>query len=49
MLGPSIPDLLIAAIAGLVVLHNDKHFELIGEITGQRTERLGGPDGERDK
>ena len=49
---PSIPDLLIAAIAesaGLVVLHDDKHFELIGEITGQRTERLGGPDGERDK
>ena len=41
---PSIPDLLIAAIAesaGLVVLHDDKHFELIGEITGQPTERLG--------
>ena len=42
---PSIPDLLIAAIAesaGLVVLHEDKHFELIGEITGQPTERLSG-------
>ena len=40
---PSIPDLLIAAIAesaGLVVLHDDKHFELIGEITGQLMERL---------
>ena len=42
---PSIPDLLLAAIAesaGLVVLHDDKHFELIGEITGQPTERLSG-------
>jgi predicted nucleic acid-binding protein len=42
---PSIPDLLISAIAesaGLVVLHDDKHFELIGEITGQPTERLRG-------
>jgi predicted nucleic acid-binding protein len=42
--GPSIPDLLIAAIAeraGLIVLHDDKHFELIAEITGQRVERLG--------
>ncbi len=42
---PSIPDLLIAAIAesaGLVVLHDDKHFELIGEITGQPTQRLSG-------
>lgn len=40
---PSIPDLLIAAIAelaGLVVLHLDKDFELIAEITGQPTERL---------
>lgn len=40
---PSVPDLLIAAIAelrGLVVLHLDKDFELIAEITGQPTERL---------
>jgi predicted nucleic acid-binding protein len=40
---PSVPDLLIAAtaeIAGLVVLHDDKDFELIAEITGQRTHRL---------
>ena len=42
---PSVPDLLIAAIAeraGLVVLHQDKDFDLIAEITGQPTERLGG-------
>lgn len=41
---PSVPDLLIAATAetaGLVVLHDDKDFELIAEITGQRTQRLG--------
>jgi len=43
---PSVPDLLVAAtaeIAGLTVLHNDKDFELIAEITGQGTERLDGP------
>jgi predicted nucleic acid-binding protein len=42
---PSVPDLLIAAIAeraGLVVLHQDKDFDLIAEITGQPTERLSG-------
>lgn len=42
---PSLPDLLIAAIAesaGLVVLHDDKDFDLIAEITGQPVERLGG-------
>jgi len=42
---PSVPDLLIAAVAeraGLVVLHQDKGFDLISEITGQPTERLGG-------
>jgi predicted nucleic acid-binding protein len=42
---PSIPDLLIAAIAeraGLVVLHQDKDFELIAQITGQPAERLKG-------
>lgn len=41
---PSVPDLLVAAtaeMAGLVVLHDDKDFELISEITGQDTERLG--------
>lgn len=40
---PSIPDLLIAAtaeLAELVVLHVDKDFELIAEVTGQPTERL---------
>ncbi|MFI5781471.1 PIN domain nuclease [Nocardia sp. NPDC051570] len=40
---PSIPDLLIAATAEqakLVVLHADKDFELIAEITGQPVERL---------
>lgn len=42
---PSVPDLLIAAIAeraGLVVLHQDKDFDLIAEVTGQLTERLDG-------
>jgi predicted nucleic acid-binding protein len=41
--GPSIPDLLIAATAelvGLTVLHVDKDFELISELTGQPTQRL---------
>jgi predicted nucleic acid-binding protein len=40
---PSIPDLLVAAAAELsdsVVLHVDKDFELIAEITGQLVERL---------
>jgi predicted nucleic acid-binding protein len=40
---PSIPDLLIAATAellGLTVLHVDKDFELISEVTGQPTQRL---------
>lgn len=40
---PSIPDLLIAAIAEqarLVVLHVDKDFELIADATGQPVERL---------
>lgn len=40
---PSVPDLLIAATAELVdltVLHVDKDFELIAELTGQRIERL---------
>ena len=40
---PSIPDLLIAAtaeLAGLIVLHVDKDFELIAGVTGQPVERL---------
>jgi predicted nucleic acid-binding protein len=40
---PSVPDLIIAATAesaGLVVLHHDKHFELIAEITGQPVQDL---------
>jgi len=43
-----VPDLLTAAtaeLAGLVVLHcdmdsDDKDFDLIADITGQRVERL---------
>jgi predicted nucleic acid-binding protein len=41
--GPSIPDLIIAAtaeLAGLTVLHCDKDFDLIAEVTGQAVERL---------
>ena len=40
---PSVPDLLIAAtaeLAGLTVLHVDKDFELIADLTGQGVERL---------
>lgn len=40
---PSVPDLLIAATAEqakLTVLHLDKDFELIAEVTGQPMERL---------
>jgi predicted nucleic acid-binding protein len=40
---PSIPDLIIAAaaeLARLTVLHVDKDFELIAEVTGQPVERL---------
>jgi predicted nucleic acid-binding protein len=40
---PSVPDLIVAAsaeLAGLVVLHLDKDFDLIAEITGQPTEKL---------
>ena len=41
---PSVADLIIAATAdlhGLTVLHHDKDFELIAEVTGQRQTRLG--------
>jgi predicted nucleic acid-binding protein len=37
-------DPVIAAIAesaGMVVLHDDRHFDLIAELSGQRGERLG--------
>lgn len=40
---PSIPDLLICAtaeLAGLTVLHLDKDFDLISEVTGQSVQRL---------
>jgi predicted nucleic acid-binding protein len=40
---PSIPDLIVAAtaeLAGLTVLHVDKDFEIIAELTGQPLERL---------
>ena len=40
---PSIPDLMVAAtaeLAGLVVLHFDKDFDLIAKVTGQPVERL---------
>lgn len=40
---PSIPDLITAAtaeLAGLTVLHVDKDFGVIAEVTGQRMERL---------
>jgi hypothetical protein len=40
---PSIPDLIIAAtaeLAGLTVLHLDKDFEVIADVTGQPMERL---------
>ena len=40
---PSIPDLLVAATAeltDLILLHLDKDFDLIAELTGQATERL---------
>ena len=42
---PSVPDLLVAAtaeLAGLTVVHRDKDFDLIAEVTGQPTQRLGG-------
>jgi predicted nucleic acid-binding protein len=40
---PSIPDLIIAAtaeLAELTVLHLDKDFEVIAQVTGQPVERL---------
>lgn len=43
--GPGVPDLLIAALAeerSLTVLHLDRDFELIADVTGQPIERLAG-------
>jgi hypothetical protein len=40
---PSVPDLIIAAtaeLAGLTVLHLDKDFDVIADVTGQSVERL---------
>ncbi len=40
---PSVPDLIIAAVAEgsrLTVLHQDKDFDLIAEVTGQLVESL---------
>lgn len=31
-----------SALIGLVVLHDDKDFEPIAEVTGQEIQRLGG-------
>ena len=41
----SVADLIVAAtaeMAGLTVVHRDKDFDLIAEVTGQPTERLAG-------
>lgn len=40
---PSVADLIVAAtaeLAGLTVVHLDKDFEIIAEVTGQPVERL---------
>jgi hypothetical protein len=40
---PSVPDLIIAAtaeLAALTVLHLDKDFDVIADVTGQSVERL---------
>jgi predicted nucleic acid-binding protein len=40
---PSVPDLIIAAtaeLAGLTVLHLDKDFDVIADVTGQPVQRL---------
>ena len=45
---PSIPDLMVAAtaeLAGLIVLHFDKDFDLITEVTRQQVEWLAVDDG----
>jgi len=43
---PAVPDLIVAAtaeLAGLTILHIDKDFDVIAEVTGQPTERLAVP------
>lgn len=43
---PSVPDLLVTAtaeLAGLVVLHKDKDFPVIADVTGQPLEELDAP------
>lgn len=45
---PSIPDLIVAAtaeLAGLIVLHFDKDFDLITDVTAQPVEWLAVDDG----
>lgn len=45
---PSVADLIVAAtaeLAGLTVVHVDKDFELIAELTAQPIERVGVPIG----
>jgi len=40
---PSVPDLIIAAtaeLAGLTVLHLDKDFDVIADVTSRSVERL---------
>ncbi len=40
---PSVPDLIVAAtaeLAGLTVLHLDKDFDVIADVTSQSVERL---------
>ncbi len=47
---PSLPDLIIAAtaeLAGLTVLHLDKDFEVIAQVTGQPVERMSATRGTR--
>lgn len=47
----SVPDLLVAAaaeLAGLTVLHVDRDFELIAEVTGQDADWLQHGDGPQD-
>lgn len=44
--GPTAPDLLIAAIAAThsaTLLHYDRHFDLIAEVTGQEAEWIAPP------
>jgi predicted nucleic acid-binding protein len=45
--GPSVATIVVAAIAErheVAVLHDDAHFELIAEVTGQRVARVASED-----